>query len=300
MSKFFQDVKTAVTGKNFTTNFIERPLRSAIWYHYRLALVVAALFTLAMGIYLLPGAFQFSLTNFVADYYPNNLVVTIDNGAVSTNVTEPYGLPQDGTAAGTLSVEDVSKNDMGTPTHILVIDTNAAEPLSAMERYDTAALLTKDQILIRDDGEIRVFKLTDVTLTISEEEVISWAEIVSPIAIVFVLVLAILFPFLMAAGLLIGTLFVALFYALIVLLIGRTHDLPLGYKKSYMLTLYLLTIPTMLTLVDNYIPYSGWIGIILFVALAVVFIRPVQPSIKPQTDSGAEGITTENTDSSTS
>lgn len=287
MSKFFQDIKTAVTGENFVSTFSERGLGTAIWYHYRVALIVAVVFTLSAALFIVPALLKFSVADFVSEYYPDNLVVTIEDGAVSTNVDEPYAVPLDGKDPYTVTdtnsrVPDTKKS----PAHALVIDTRTIEPLTAMDTYDTYALLTKNQILVRDDGEIRVFKLTDITFTISESEILSVALMLRPVVFVFIVIFTILFPFLIAAGSLVGSLFVALLFALIVLLIGRVHDLALSYKKAYVLTLYLLTLPLMFTLLDNFIPYESWVRLVIFIALAVAFIRPVHTDgeIEPKPD----------------
>lgn len=283
----FQDIKTAATGEHFVTTFSERSLGTALWYHYRLALIVAAIFTLAAGMFVIPAALQFSVSDFVADYYPDDLVITIDNGIVSSNVTEPYALPTNGSDAYTIANNTPVGSNKKSLTHALVIDTTVNEPLAAMEQYDTFALLTRNQVLVRDDEEIRVFKLTDVTFTVSEEKVLSLAQMLRPALYVLIFITALLFPFMMAAGLLISSLFIALFFAFVVLLIGRTHDLPLNYKKAYVLTLYLLTLPLLFTLLGNFIPYDGWVRFFLFIALAVAFIRPTPPGNELDTGSNS-------------
>lgn len=136
---------------SYIDDFGKRRAGSGLGYLYALRTTLAffGLLPFAIGLaFLAPKAETFANEQLaiIQNWYPDELVLTVTGGVLSTNANEPYVLD--------LPAEwDANGDDM--PAHAIVIDTSAAADDFAS--YDTAVLLTAKSIVAKDDNGLRVY-----------------------------------------------------------------------------------------------------------------------------------------------
>jgi hypothetical protein len=149
---------------SYVADFAKRTTGSGLGYLYALRVTLAffGLLPFAIGIAILaPHAGTFARTQLAAlrEWYPDELVLTVSGGVLSTNVEEPYVLDLPATWRS---------GDEGEPVHAVTIDTSASADDFAS--YDTAVLLTKTSAVVRDRNGLRVFQLSELKENVTVDE----------------------------------------------------------------------------------------------------------------------------------
>jgi hypothetical protein len=178
--------------------------------------------------------------------YPQELVVTIKNGEVSTNVKEPYAISIQRVEQIFKDEKDVLGANENDIQNIIVIDTNAG--VEDFPKYKTAMLLTKGHIsYINDNKNIESVDLSKVgNMTINRNMVETVMKKIIPfLSFIFPLLIVVVFLFNLFF-LPVGLMTYLLFFAGVLWLIGKIIKYPLMYKKSYQMGLHLIVIPTTL------------------------------------------------------
>lgn len=172
--------------------------------------------------------------------YPENLVVDVKDGNLSTNVQEPLFVP----LKSEWLPKDLANNVFYPPiTNIVVIDTNAQA--SDLGKYQTLVLITKNAVsYYAGRNDIRIQTLQDVkSLTINKDLVTQGLNKITPyfkwIIPALVTAIIIFLPLLT-----VGSKFVELFIiSLITWLIAKLYKLQLGYKQALQINLHAITLP---------------------------------------------------------
>ena len=206
-----------------------------------------------------------------AGFYPKDLVVTVKDGEVSTNVKEPYVidfpfvLPADGD---------------NKPEHLLVIDTKAtAERFTA---YKSVVVVGKNTVYYRDDKGYKFYPLTDMkgTTVINYALYDEWAGKVLPYLnyvpqIVYGAGAAglLLLPFVLTTGRMAEYLFVLLVLTIFSLGLAKLLKKKLPYPTLYRLGMHAITVPVLMTYFFQFFGISvpflfplvfvGWMGVVL-------------------------------------
>lgn len=206
-----------------------------------------------------------------AGFYPKDLVVTVKDGEVSTNVKEPYvidlpfALPVDGD---------------NNPEHLLVIDTKAtAERFTA---YKSVVVVGKNTVYYRDDKGYKFYPLTDMkgTTVINKTLYDEWAGKVLPYLnyvpqIVYGAgtVGLLLLPFVGATGRMVEYLLALLVLTIFSLVIAKLLKKKLTYPILYRLGMHAITVPVLVTYFFQFFGISvpflfplvfvGWMGVVL-------------------------------------
>ena len=92
---FLQNIGKSIYSPEFYKELLGLPFSFSLKYFYSLAVVLAVALAVIFSFKIIPAAQPFlqSIGPQVLNYYPDELVITIKNGDVSTNVAEPYLLP---------------------------------------------------------------------------------------------------------------------------------------------------------------------------------------------------------------
>jgi hypothetical protein len=274
---FFRTIRDSIYSPEFYRELFKKPLRAS--FKYFLILALFASFAQAI-----PAAYRFvpKIQNVVSvagekmlAQYPDELVITVAGGQVSTNVEEPYFIP---------APDDMS----ATYKNLVVIDTKQPFSDEKFKQYETFALVTKDSIAFSGrEREVRIERLDQVPdMTIAKGDVASLAGRVAPLA----RVLGPLLTVLMFLGLLMASILV-LFYlviaALLVWAVAKIKGVKAGYKDAYKIALHAVTLPflastfaSMLGITIN-IPF---LTTILIAVVAWINLFPEQVSSEPLAD----------------
>lgn len=264
---FVQDVRAGVFDRSFTERFRGRGFWAAMGYLACLAAIEALVLILALAAYAAPGLSALFASDPIGTYYPEGLIVTIEEGKVSTNVEEPFIVPTEGAAAE--SEESVPFSNM------LVIDTNAEDPLAARAAYDAAILLTDDSIVVaKSEGETRVFSLAEIEhMEVSEEGVRALAKQAVLPAILVGIVVALIALFFGTLLLTATRAFLLVFFALVTWLLASVRGLKATYGESYVLSAYALTLAILAGIVSHLVLVTIPLGMTFVFFLAAILLN---------------------------
>lgn len=257
LKNFFRSTRDSLVNFDSYKVTKELPFSSHVGYLYGLFYFVALLTVIPVGIRLiflspsLPEKVN-QIRESVAQAYPGDLVVSIKNGLLTTNATQPFFY--DG-PAGILVKEEGQK-------HLVVIDTAATS--SDYSRYESVVLLTKTELVYpgrsAEDQEpegyqvIPLKEFEDVTLTrqvyanfVRSLEPV-WG-LIRPGLFVLVSLLVLVVPFIVSGFLVIGQLVYLLILALILQVLGQVLGLKNSYRQVFKILARATTLPALFFLV---------------------------------------------------
>lgn len=267
--EFFKNIKTSVYGPGFYQGLIQKPISFSFKYYFLFALLGAFIATIIFSFSMMPQiktAFD-DLKNEVIKNYPQNLVVKIENGKVSTNAQEPFYLEYSGKSA------DIK--------NLLAIDTKTAFDVDQFYAYQSYCLLTETSLVCRDNDGLKVQSLAAVPNTTIDKNLIdSWVQKAS----VFFKLIYPLFFIMMLFGFYfaITTRLVYLFFlALLIWAVAKLKKIKIGYWKSYQFGLHLMTPAFIITyLVSILTPNTNipWFFTIIALLAAIVNLKALAPA----------------------
>jgi hypothetical protein len=283
IKNFFLKIRDSVIKPESYSERLKEPFGKGLAYMYWL-FVCVSLVSAVTG-----AAFVFAARDEIREFaagaqselaiaYPEELVLTISGGLLSTNVEEPYVIDP-------AFFQNIKKDDAENeiPTHMITIDTNGSP--DDYESYDTGILFTRESAVFPDeDAGLRIVPYTEFEseepIVINKENYDKVVEVVSPyIAMVpgfidaAMIAMILLWPFI---GGFFGwalTLLWLFFGTALVWILSGIMRKNLGYAQLYKLGLYGITIPLIYKLLSIFLPveYTGlstliyvvWMGIVL-------------------------------------
>lgn len=294
--QFFSRIRRSIYNPLFYQDLANKPFSFSLAYFFLLIAFLVLLITIWFSFSSVPqvNAFLKNLGPQVLSMYPDDLVITIEDGEASTNVPEPYAMKMQD-FFGPQAREELAKR---VKKNLLIIDTKHAFTIENFRAYNTYVLLTKENVIIADDkGQIRIQSLADMPNTVINKSLLEHLiNRITP-SIAFA-------PFLVIMGTFIGLFFfysVNLLYlffgALIVWAIAKIRKLSIGYKKSYQIALHAITpslliyslifmttpsmgIPFLFTLI---LALCAWLNLTSKKAQALENVQQSQPQLPSQT-----------------
>ncbi|KKU56325.1 MAG: hypothetical protein UX79_C0034G0003 [candidate division WWE3 bacterium GW2011_GWB1_47_11] len=273
LKTFFYVFYKSLTSLAYYSDVAKTSLGFSMKYFFTLAAVLAILSTVittatASG-ELKTGATK--LLDDIAKLYPQDLVITSQDGAVSINQPEPYIIP---IPAGQMQ-ELKTESGEPAPKNLIVFDSNGT--LDDVENYQTIALVNSKNILVKGENKIEAFPLKDVPNgQISNKEVTVLVDQFRP----FVRYI----PFFVGALIFVAMVFYytgfrlvyLLFVAVGLMLVGKIRKLNLSFSKYYQVGIHTMTLPLvidfMATAAGYQIPLPLWFFAVntVFGAIAIV------------------------------
>lgn len=273
MNTFFTTIWKSIYGPEFYAAHRERSLGSAWGYFSALCAGLALLATVAFSALVVPKLNDFlaRTPGYVLEAYPDELVLTFENGIAHSNVPEPYYVPYPSSWKLT-----AAQSDERMPQYLAIIETG--KPLSearlfAPDAPSAVVRLYADGIVIIDEnGGYRAQPFTEMTgnpapagvFVLSETQVKAFLDeargyfgYVAPIIVAMIFV-GLLFFY--------GFVFVwVAFVALFIVFLGRLMKKGWTYAESFKLGLYSATLP--LLLFSAIPPIAAFLGVMGFSAL---------------------------------
>ncbi|MFH0851676.1 MAG: DUF1189 family protein [Candidatus Peregrinibacteria bacterium] len=279
---FFGRVWTSLTRPSRYMEFLRQPTSAAVKYLYGLLTLTffVTMFLLLIGFFFSLPLIQQGIATLDRDLpslYPQELVVTLKKGEISTNMQEPYfiDLPQhwqdflqkrDGSIAG--------QEPGHFPRHFITFDSAASVEEYAPE--DSFVLVTRKFIVLPDkDLSYRVISVdqSKQDFTFNREIYDRLATPVSqflryvPTVLTFLVIAGfLLFPFVGAAFTLLGYLLYLLVFVLLIWVIAMIMRKKVGYWNLYRLSLHGLTLPLLVSFV------GGWIHLQFPYLFSILFL----------------------------
>lgn len=273
MNTFFTTIWKSIYGPEFYATHRERSLGSAWGYFTALSAGLALLATVMLSAVFVPKLNDVLLQapGHVLEAYPDELVLTFENGIARSNVPEPYAVPYPanwniGQAPGSERL----------PSYLAVIDTSKSisdATVFASESGSAIIYVYRDGIVMVDDnGGYRAERFTKMTgnsaptgtFILSEAQVASFLNELKkyfgyiPPVVVAMIFVGLLFLYGFA---LVWVAFVSLF----IILLGKLLKKDWNYGESFKLGFYSATLPLILYTVLP--PVAGFLGVMGFAAL---------------------------------
>lgn len=267
IQRFFKNIYLSATKPQSYPPRLAQSFSSALGYLYWL-LVCTTLIS-AVGFAALLWAARPQIGEFVrnaeqelAGMYPDELVLTLSGGELSTNVETPYTIDPWFWSSEKLRKEfESGEKDM--PAHFVVIDLDAS--VESYDSQDTLILLTRTSAVARDNDGIRLMPYseleTDEPLVLDKATYMELVTAVQPFVEMIpsfvdglMLFLIVLWPFVGGFFHWLGLLAYLLVFTLAVLLMSNIMKRRLTYGQLYHLSLYGITLSVLYGLVSSWIP----------------------------------------------
>lgn len=192
----------------------------------------------------------------ITHLYPDNLILTLDQGKLMTNQTSPIviPLPTEWHKEGNCKHGRHCK-DTELPTNLIVIDSETELSRKSIAAQDTLILASETEIGMTSPkrGETRIFGLAEIQINkkieITKSDFAYWINRGADIAQTITLFLMAVLPLIMFFVLWVGYLVYSLLGALVVWLAAHLRQYRLTYGRAYLSTLYLLPASFLLMLV---------------------------------------------------
>lgn len=259
---FFKSIPASVYSPSFYAGIAGRSFWKGFWYFmgvsFFVLLVWALLFVLAP--YLKHKEAIHSTVDSIVHFYPEELVLTIQDGKLSSNVEEPYSFKltdlistetwnanfkegfEEGISEGmpaSVDVEDLS---------LVVIDTQTPYSLEQFYQHKTLIWITSDVVYVMaENNKIEAMPLAEApNMVINKalvdetmETALQGVQSALPTVIFFCFILAFL-------GMVVFRMVYLLFYALVLFVTCRLMKLPYDFGASYKMGFYAITLPSFL------------------------------------------------------
>lgn len=242
----------ALWGSLVSPQYYAELKNKSFWYTFKIYVVtfllLTAVFTIAGGYLFHQSVGQYA-PDFVQDLkniYPSELVVTVENGIVSSNVSEPYFIPisrlQESRYLNELFKDVEAENEMGETSieNLIVIDTRGS--VEDFYSYQTFMLVTDNSIsVVGKEGRIETTVLTEEVSGVVDQSVvdsvilslISASHFLTPLVVAFTFgAFTFFFPVMFMSML--------LWYAIPVLFGARFGSLKLSYGQSYQYAMHMI------------------------------------------------------------
>lgn len=250
-----------------------------IRYYIKATLVLSAIMTIGLGVLLGPAIVSFvkdGAPELVKNYYPAELVVTIEKGEVAVNMPEPYIVNGKGDTLVALKEQGLE--------NLLVIDTTKDFDKKEFDEYKTLVLLTKTELVTRSDsGQTTIQELRRApTVAISQDFLLSWIEKVRG-KIGYIIFGGIVATFVVVALGYLVYLIPLLLFALIPFFIAYLKKTPLSYGGAYRMSVYAivpaLALKTLLNLFGVFF-LPSYFTLLVFMLIIALNMREVdQPKL---------------------
>ncbi|MSU55040.1 MAG: DUF1189 domain-containing protein [Candidatus Taylorbacteria bacterium] len=260
---FVSNLKNSFYNPVFYRSLKDKSLGFSMKYFFSFIVILAFIVAFILGSELAPLFSAESLKKFVS-FYPKELSLTIKNGVVSSNVSEPY----------VLKATSVKK---GEHSNYLVVDTSSDSSLDTFRKYDTDVLIGRN-FIVSEKGKSQI-QVTDISrlpdFTFNQELLFHWADVIGShhlaLSFGFFFILWTAFVFYFTFNLV----WLAVM-ALIVLLIGKVKAVSLSYSQSLKITLFASTLPLILKSIFVVAAISAPFPLFFSVLIVVVVIANIK------------------------
>lgn len=241
--KFFEQVKGSLGSRVFYGRVIQEGMKRAFGYYAKFSLILIILSLVSTALFRAPEATIFAkkISEELRSVFPDGLVISFKNGQISVNQPEPIIIPL---------TEGIKKSLNETESQAIqslaVIDTKNPIIPDLFMSHKTLLLLSKDFIGHYDNRGGIALKATKSfpDFVVDEENIgylLSYVKFL-PVALVL----------LFGVGTFFGLLFnlvVGLFVACVFWASTKLFGQKLSYVESYKVSLYAMTLPTIIEVV---------------------------------------------------
>jgi len=242
MRFYLKKIRDNISNRSYYEDIFAGSLNSSFRYYFKMVMWLALIYTAFIAIFILPNFIDWSrqLVKNLATEYPAELVITVDQGQISTNQTEPIKIPL---ALSERYLFNSVPTASSTKDNLLVINTKKAFIADEAASYRALMILTENSlVLVNNDGEAVINILPTTaggTITVNDVLILAqkfqnYAYLLAP-----VLVLVIYFYSLVILTML---LVVVAIIALLTYLLFVLTKKPITYRQALAVTLHAVTL----------------------------------------------------------
>lgn len=266
LKAFLHIYRKSLTSPKYYFELLKTPFIFSIKYLLVMALIASAIVSVSTSIQTTPQL-KTTVNNTILkarELFPNDLVISLNNGSWTINKPEPYIVP--------VPIENIPKD---TPKNLVVFYHDGT--LDDLKKLDTIAIVNTTNLVIEDNGQIQTYPLRDFpngsfTKRNFETLVDSFQAITKYL------------PFLAAATIFLGLFIYYFLYRIIYLLIvgalislaGMLSSVRLGFKNAYVIGLHTMTLPLTVEVISDILrfqlPIPSWF-LILNVAFSLIVLN---------------------------
>lgn len=278
MKRIISDIKKAVCGQSYITDFSQRKFLPSVGFLSTLSLIHGVIFLIIMLLGSAAALHFFSgveARDFIKKYIPAGVEVVVKDGVVTTGDNQPIviPIPEEEQKQKKKKKHKKEKEDEWVDfKNLLVVNASVSNQLQAFEKYKTVALVTSEKIVIAEgEGETKVIDVDVLpNMTINQENILEKYDLFIPFIKVAIFVLPLLvWPF-FAFGLVVYYLFLTLVLALIFLVVAGLKKVRVSYKQAYIISLYGLTGPILLSILGSLFGLD--IGTVVTVLVYIIMV----------------------------
>lgn len=275
----------SITNFSYYGDILKAPISFSLKYLYILVYFVITIQAIIWSVQLafllpqLPGYLQ-NLESRMREVYPKDLIVTIQNGVLSTNAEEP------------LFIDIPELYESERIEHFITIDTEAS--VEAYLDYETFFLLTDREIVYPDSSyeEITTYEVMpidtveDKTIITREsylgvvDEVSSIIPVLPKLAPIILITGTFIFPLFLSVIIVGSHLFLLLFLSVVTWVVAAILKLKISYMKAYQLGIHALTFPILIQMTLSIAGYSFPLvfisGFLLWTVLVLTNLQEVK------------------------
>ena len=264
---FFYTFKNSLISPSYYKDLFKTDIKFSLKYLSVLALFVSLFVTVILSIIKVPQINQQIKTSLEnsRNYYPEDLVVTISGDDWFINQSQPYVLP----------IPDVDNGDI--PKNLITFYKEGT--IDDLETFDTLILFNKENIIIKNQNEIRVTPIENFPdIRIDKGVYENGIARLSKILRIFipVMILMMFTGLFLFFGVMRGV--YVFIPAFVIWLLGKGLGIKdtLTYKNSYKICLHSMTLPLLiqgiLIIFDTPCPFRRWFFYInLLLAFVIIF-----------------------------
>jgi|GEM_PF-984325 len=292
-SRFFRTVlESASKPESYKVRLTERFSRALGYLYWLLFCIMLISGVVLAGGYIFARSdvqeFSAKAGEELPTLYPENLVLTVSGGMLSTNVVEPYVIDPSFWREEEASFEEVFEGEgEDKPTHLITIDTDGS--IDNYTEYDTVVLLTRTAAMFPNDNGLQVFLWKDVgeDFEIDKElydemmtAVMPFVAAIPFIADIVVVLGLTLWPFVGAGFLWMGYMIYLVVFTLFVWAIGAIMGRKLRYPQVWQISLFGLTLPILYSVLSGWFPvlYYPFVFSTIFLIWMIVVLHHVPRS----------------------
>lgn len=271
--------RKSLTNPGYYADILSAPFSFSLKYLFALLFFIALIRGIAFSIAFIPTVPKIpgyieETKQIIKSLYPVGLTVTIKDGALRSNVDEPYYIP----FPARFNIKDMN---------LVAIDTKAS--VDSFKKYNSAFLVTKNALAYPDSdtkGSYKVYPFSDLKgfLIINREAYDRVINIIIPyfkyypLAVTAIFIFILLFvPVFGSLFSLSGSLLYLLVLTLVTYLISKFMKLSLSYSQTFRLGMHGLTFPLIFSLLKSLIgitvPYTYTLPFILWMIIVYTQLK---------------------------
>lgn len=259
---FFKSIPASVYSPSFYAGIAGRSFWKGFWYLVGVSFFILVAWTLVLTLvpYLKHKETVQSTLENVIHFYPEELVLTIQDGKVSSNVPEPYyfkftdAIPTENwNAAFKEGFEEGVSEDMPASVdledfNLVVIDTQTPYSIEQFYKYETIAWLTYDAVYVMSESnKIEAIPLAEAPDMVVNKVLVDdamesiWGSVKNALPILAVFFFACAF-----IGVVVFRMIYLLFFALVLFVACSLMKLPYDFGAAYKIGFYAITLSSVL------------------------------------------------------